>query len=217
MRSFIILPYQQSRTLPPVYQTHDVRFSETLVAAFLQEFTKPDDAVLDQFAGFGTTLVVAESMGRVAYGIEYAIGHVEYARTLLSEPERMIHGDALELPSYNLPAFDFSITSPPYMMRGDGENPLTAYSTPGSGYEAYLQGIQQVYAHVAALMKPNARVVIEASNLKGPGGVTTLAWDVAAAVGQVLRFDGEIVAGWIGHLEYGYDHTYCLVFSKQEQ
>jgi hypothetical protein len=43
--------------------------------------------------------------------------------------------------------------------------------------------------------------------------VTPLAWDVAAAVSQVLRFEGEIVVCW-DHYGYGYDHSYCLVFSR---
>jgi hypothetical protein len=39
------------------------------------------------------------------------------------------------------------------------------------------------------MMKPEAWVVIEAANLKSSDGVTTLAWDIAAAVGQVLTFE----------------------------
>ena len=62
-------------------------------------------------------------------------------------------------------------------------------------------------------MKPHARVVIEVSNLKGSEGVTTLAWDVARAVSKVLHFEGEIVVAW-DHYGYGYDHSYCLLFTK---
>ncbi len=55
-------------------------------------------------------------------------------------------------------------------------------------------------------------VVIEVANLKGPLGVTTLAWDIAAVVGQVLTFEGEIVIAWELGYGYGYDHSYCLIF-----
>jgi len=63
-------------------------------------------------------------------------------------------------------------------------------------------------------MKDGARAVLEVANLKGPGGVTTVAWDIARAVSSVLTFEGEIVIGWDRPYGYGYDHSYCLVFRK---
>jgi SAM-dependent methyltransferase len=78
-----------------------------------------------------------------------------------------------------------------------------------------LQDIQNIYAQMKDLMKPGARVVIEAVNLKLWDGLTTLAWDVAKAVSQVLWFEGEIVIGW-DRYGYGYDHSYCLVFTNPQ-
>jgi hypothetical protein len=63
-------------------------------------------------------------------------------------------------------------------------------------------------------MKPDAHTVLEVANLKGARGVTTLAWDIARAVGEVLAFEGEVVIGWDSH-PYGYDHSYCLVFRRR--
>ena len=39
------------------------------------------------------------------------------------------------------------------------------------------------------------------------------AWDMAEAVSQVLKFEGEIVVCWD---EYGsgYEHSYCLLFTR---
>lgn len=57
---------------------------------------------------------------------------------------------------------------------------------------------------------------MEVANLRDAGGrgpVTPLAWDVARAVGEVLRFEGEVVVEWEPTYGYGYDHSYCLVFS----
>src|SRR5438128_1140398 len=62
-------------------------------------------------------------------------------------------------------------------------------------------------------MPPGAVAVIEVSNLKHPRQVTPLAWDIAAAVGEVLRFEGEVVVDWDPSYGWGYDHSYCLVFS----
>jgi hypothetical protein len=66
---------------------------------------------------------------------------------------------------------------------------------------------------MAGLMKPDARVVIEAANIKGKNSVTTLAWDMAREVSQLLHFEGEVILGW-DHYGYGYSNSYCLVFSK---
>lgn len=212
MKTHIQLQNTHRYELPSEFQTDDVRYSESLVERFLREFTQEGDVVLDPFAGYGTTLLVAEEMGRVAYGVEFDERRVAYARSKLSHPENLIHGDSRQLASYDLPPFDFSIASPPYMGKNDIENPFTNYTTEGS-YEAYLEDIRGIYRQVGRLMKPGARVVIEVANLRLPDGLTTLAWDVARAVSQVLRFEGEVIVGWDTH-GYGYDHSYCLVFAK---
>ena len=62
-------------------------------------------------------------------------------------------------------------------------------------------------------MKPPGHVVIEAANLKKRGHVTTLAWAIAREVSKVLHFEGETVIGW-DRYGYGYNHSYCLVFSN---
>ncbi len=70
-------------------------------------------------------------------------------------------------------------------------------------------------------MKSGSHLVIEASNLRGRE-VTTLAWDIAGRLSTFLDFEGEIVIGWKGtqlyrfggKYGYGYDHSYCLVFTR---
>jgi len=184
------------------------------VRAFLADYTRPGDLVFDPFAGFGTTLQVAEELGRRGLGIEYDAHHYAYARSRLRVPDALLHGDSRRLSAYDLPRVDFSITSPPYMSRGDPENPFTNYSTPGAGYDAYLADLRDIYRQLGALLTDSAMAVVEVSNLKGPDGVTTLAWDVARAIGEVLRFEGEVVVGWEPTYGYGYDHSYCLLFRR---
>ncbi|MEO6458696.1 MAG: DNA methyltransferase [Chloroflexia bacterium] len=213
MRTFIKLTNTPSRPIPAEWQDDDVRYPDAIVAYFLQEWTRPGDVVFDLFAGFGTTLIVAEAMERKPVGLEYDHARVEYIRTQLRDPEAITHGDARQLASYGLPQFDLLVTSPPYMQRDDPTDPLAAYGTPGRGYAIYLDDMQAIFAQVAPLMKSGAKVVIEVANLKGANDVTTLAWDIAHAVGAVLHFEGEIVVGWDPHYGYGYDHSYCLVFT----
>jgi DNA modification methylase len=211
MRTFLRLKKQQHRKLPSEFQHADLRYTEELVATFLRQYTRPGDTVLDPFAGYGTTLIAAEAMDRISYGIEFDLRRARYVRSLLQRPANLIHGDSRQLLSYQLPPIDFSITSPPYMAAHDSEDPFTNYTQAGAGYAAYLHQLEQIYASLCQLLKPGAHVVLEVANLKDENGITTLAWDVARAVSHVLRFEGEVVVGW-DRPDYGYDHSYCLVF-----
>lgn len=214
MKTYVLLEKANTRMLPPEFGQDDVRYSDTLVRYLLDAYTQPGGTVFDPFAGFGTTLLVAESLGRSAYGLEYDRRRCAYARSQLKHPERLLCGDARRLTEYELPPCDLSLTSPPYMARGEREDPLTAYAEGGRGYDAYLQDLASIYEKLRTLLKPGARAILEVSNLKGPDGVTTLAWDVARAVEGVLTFDGEVVVGWDRPYGYGYDHSYCLIFRR---
>ena len=191
-----------------------MRFSEDFARYFIQEYSLTGQVVFDPFAGFGTTLLTAESMGRIPSGIEFDPRRAAYIQARLQRPESLIHGDSRQMSEYDLPYFDFSLTSPPYMSKNDREDPFSAYTLLGRGYAAYLQDLQQIYAQVRLKMNPDAHVVVEVSNLKDLVDVTPLAWDVAAALSQVLTFEGEIILAWDHYYGYGYDHSYALVFSR---
>jgi DNA modification methylase len=211
MRTTLRLKKQQHRKLPAEFHHQDLRYTEELVATFLRQYTRPGDSVLDPFAGYGTTLIVAETMGRVPYGIEFDARRAKYIRSLLQHPANLIHGDTRDLSSYQFPPINFSMTSPPYMAAHDAGDPLANYTQAGAGYSAYLSQLEQIYSAMRQLLAPGAHVVLEVSNLKDQSGITMLAWDVARAVSNVLRFEGEVVVEW-DRPEYGYDHSYCLVF-----
>ena len=70
---------------------HSAAFPEELPQWFVKLFTKEGDTVLDPFAGSGTTLFVAERMGRHAIGIELMQEYYQMIKeqiTLLeSEPQ----------------------------------------------------------------------------------------------------------------------------------
>lgn len=212
MKTYLNLDHTHSEPLPPEFSDDDVRYPESLVRHFLEEFTQPGDLVFDPFAGFGTTLVAAQAMERVGYGLEVDAAKFIYARSRLRHPENLLHGDARRLLEYELPAFAFSMTSPPFMTRDEIDDPLTDYRAPGRGYQAYLDDLRNVYAQLRQRMQPAGRVVLEVANMKIGGALTTLAWDVAEQVSRVFHFDGEVVVCW-DRYGYGYDHSYCLVFS----
>jgi hypothetical protein len=132
---------------------------------------------------------------------------------LLAHPEHLIHGDSRKLAEYDLPPIDLCLTSPPYTNQSDTENPFVDYRQKGFDYPSYLREMGSIFSRVIQKMNPSAHLVIEASNLKKAGEVTTLAWDIARQVSQNLHFEGETVLCW-DEYGYGYNHSYCLVFSK---
>jgi len=213
MKTYVNLTMSNQYPLPAIFQDDDVRYPESLVEHFLEEYTDIGDVVFDPFAGFGTTLFVAERMGRIPFGVEIDDERVNFIRSKLSNSENIIQGSSLLLANIDLPALDFSITSPPYMTKDNHpEDPFTGYKTNGKGYKSYLRDIRNIYKQLGKHMKPTGKVVLEVSNLKGKNQVTTLAWDIGQEISQVLHFDGEVIICWDKY-GYGYDHSYCLVFS----
>lgn len=220
MKTFIILNNKKKRKIPKEFRSDDNRNPEVLVEYFLKKYTKKGDKVIDIFAGLGTSLFIAEKMGRVPFGIELDKKRFIYLKHNLKHKENVFLGDARKLDSHNLPKFDFCFTSPPYMAKNNTRNPFTVYSSKGT-YQQYLKDIRKVFIKLKKLMKNNAFIVVEVSNLRGKD-VTTLAWDFAKVISNIFHFEVETVVGWKGRNSYkyggtygyGYDHSYCLIFRK---
>ena len=194
-----------------------IRFPNMFVEKFLLEFTKEGDRVLDPFAGFGTTLFVAQKLKRIGIGIEYDQKRCDHIQGKMEAPTMIVHGDTLQIDDYDIAPCDFSITSPPYMQFHHKENPLTNYTKAGD-YEHYLSDIRTVYARLKRVMKKDARIVLEVSNICGDGQpMTPLAWDIAREVSKELFFEREIVyCHENGTLTPNTgSHSYCLMFTNR--
>jgi len=232
MKTYVVLPNKKSRELPAKFQKDDNRYSENYVEYILKNFTMKGDIVLDIFAGLGTTLFVAEEMDRVPFGIEFVKERYEYIKENLENKNNIIHGDALKLLEYDIPKCDFCLGSPPFSYKNSSVNPFTAYTEKGS-YEQYIQDFQKIYSQLKEVMKPNAFIAVDVANLQNENAVvTTLAFDVAKSISNVLYFVKEIVIIWEsresntvdgrsepwrveGTFGYGYDHSYCLLFQNK--
>jgi SAM-dependent methyltransferase len=221
MDTFLSLAYEHDAPLPDGVDD-EFRTPHALVERFLGEYTDVGDRVLDPFAGFGTTLAVAERLDRRGYGVEYDADRVAHARSFVPDNDRIRQGSVLDLDPSWVPACDCCFTSPPFMERTDTRNPFENYAGE-STYEDYLDDVETAFGRVQQVLAPGARVVVDVSNMKHEGRVTPLAWDVADRVANVLQFDGEVVVGWEagadrdhgdGTFGYGYDHSYCLTFTK---
>jgi DNA modification methylase len=214
VQTWLPLPRGNKQVLPSRFSRDaHVRAADSLVEYCIKEYSKEGQVVFDPFAGYGTMLFIAEELGRVGYGIEFSKEKAEFVQGALVHPERMINGDSRKLSEYDLPMIDLCLTSPPYTNASDTENPFVDYRQKGFDYPSYLQEMGNVFAQIAQKMNPSGRLVVEASNLKKDGQVTTLAWDIAREVSKTFHFDGETVIGWEEY-GYGYNHSYCLVFSK---
>ena len=200
--------------LPDGLNDDDVRYSPRLVEHFVTEYTEPGDLVLDPFAGFGTTAVVAERMGRRAICIELLPERTAFIQARVSAPVEVITADARNLRSLVLEPVDFVMTSPPYMTSNDHpQDPMTGYRDLGADYDRYLGDLRDVFAQVADVLKPGRRAVINVANLLHSGVATNLAWNVKAAVSQVLSFE-RVVRVMDDEHPALIAEDYCLVFRR---
>ena len=198
----------------PAGATDDVHFTEALVAAVVEDTTAPGDLVLDPFAGYGTTLAVADRLGRRAVGVELLAEHVGLARQRVPAGVRIMHGDARNLADLVAGPVDLVLTSPPYMTAvHHPENPLTGYATDDGHYATYLKEIGEVFAQVAGLLRPGGHAVLNVANLASGDVVTPLAWDVGRVVSEHLTFRGETFLCWDEHPP-GHAGDYLLWFRR---
>jgi DNA modification methylase len=73
--------------MPPRDRVHPNEKPLNLVSSFLVWHSMQGDAVLDPFAGSGTTLLAAKQLGRLSVGIELDEAHCETAARRLSDQE----------------------------------------------------------------------------------------------------------------------------------
>lgn len=69
---------------------HSAAFPDELPEWFIKLFTKEKDVVLDPFMGSGTTVVVAEKMGRVGIGIEILEDYYQIASSQLNQQRLLL-------------------------------------------------------------------------------------------------------------------------------
>ena len=213
---------QHDTTLPEQYGFQDVRYTKDFAQYIIERFSSPGDTILDPFAGFGTTLLVGKQLGRQVFGVEIDDEKVKYMKTDLKFGKELIHGDIKRLFLDRLfPPIDLIFTSPPYMGQEDGANALTGYRYAGK-YENYLDELQGIMQQLVTLLSDDGLLILEIANLQQTQSRTTLAWDVGKKISEIAVFEGEIIVNWTGDRDnkgnglynYGYDHSYCLVYSK---
>lgn len=194
----------------------DIHFTEALAESIIRHTTEPGDVVLDPFAGYGTTLAVAERLGRRAIGIELVRTHLEIARSR-APTAMLIHGDARRLSWLVTEPMDLVLTSPPYMPSVDHpENPLTGYATDDGDYPIYLDELGAVFAQVAGVLRPGGQLVVNVADVVSREGVVIpLSADVAGVIARHLTLLGSTRLTW-DEQPAGLAADYLLWFSRDE-
>ena len=207
------------KPLPFPYSEDDVRLPIEVAEHFIKEYTSSGDTVFDPFAGFGTTVAAAESLGRKGVGMELLPSRVEYMRHFLTSG-RVFHGDARLLDGAKLPEFDFCFTSPPVidMHRKEGY-PFHGYRKESeNSYEDYLADLRSVFFLMwdHEFISPNGKIAVEIPNVSSKGGFTPLASDAAAELAKIYKLEKEYEIIWEGTRPYGFgqDSSYVYVFRQ---
>ena len=195
----------------------DIHFTEALAASVIGYASLPGELVIDPFAGYGTTVTVAERMGRRAIGIELVPEHLEIARRRTGGGAKLILGDARELSRIVDEPVDLVLTSPPYMPAMDHpQNPLTGYATDDGNYAVYLDELGSIFGQVATLLRPGGRLVVNVGNVVATdGGVTPLASEMATVIDQHVPLLGVTTLRW-DEPPPGLDGDYLLWFARPD-
>ncbi len=126
----------------------------------LQRYTRPNDLVVDAFAGSGTTLDVARELGRRALGYDVHRTRKDIFRV-----------DARKLPPELTGKVDFVFIDPPYSTHLDyGPDPRDIGKLDAAGGE-YYAAMEQVIREIHRILKPGKHMALYVSDsfVKGKG------------------------------------------------
>ena len=215
---------------------HPATFPEELVEEYLEFFTKPGESVIDPFLGSGTTLQVAEEMGREGAGIELVPEFAEFASNRTTLP---IHtGNCLkEIHNTEIFAdesFHYAFTSPPYwniLHKGASGNKNTRHEKRKKNKQSlvysdknedlgnidevdeYMSQIVSLCNGVHRVLKPKRYLTVIIQNLNHDGKLVPIAWNLGIELAKsgLWKMKGEKIwckdQGKLGI--YGYPTAYA--------
>jgi len=216
MKSILRFDQKNTTTIPIKLQGLEERFSEDFLEYFFGRYTKPGDIILDPFAGMGTSIVVAQRMGRECYGFEPNIERYSFIKSQIKDPQRFLfNASAFDIRKYNIPNIDFSISSPPYTHILHRNNPLRQPIKNGvNPYGRFLGDIGNIYNQIKNRLTHKGYCIIEVSNIFDENhNFSPLAWDIAMKVSEIMSLQEEIIIER-DKVQYGVAHSYCFVFQN---
>ena len=207
-QSLLALPFRLERAAPP-FEGNDIKYPESLARHFIGLYSRKGQRVFDPFAGLGTTLFVAEELGRKAYGVEADPMRHEWVAGQLDNWMGLTCGDSAQVARMGFAKMDFIMTSPPYMPVTDTYNPLAGGNPAQVGYDRYLKRMALIFDRLTQVAKRGAHLVVHVDNIQGRR-FTPLVRDIGAAVARSWRQTDEVVVQWDKTQRY----THCLIFTN---
>lgn len=184
-----------------------LRFPNELAKFVIERFSKIDEWILDPFCGFGTTIRVANELGRHAIGFEKDNNRFQYAKQNCPPNCNIINDDVKNIDQYKLPIFDLLFTSPPYhtFRKWDKE-----------GVDNYFKDFLFIFNGFKKKLSLNAFIILDMSNVRYKKKVKLVAFKSAVLLSKMFQFKGELVRCNTGKQQAGpgYDHSYLLIFQN---
>ena len=207
---------------------HPASFPVELVRRLIECFWPPEgELVLDPFAGSGSTLVAAQSMGKKAIGLELSPAFAAAAQARLRETMtggggekkrrsgvgKVICDDARHLLRHVAPdSVDLVITSPPYWdiltRRRSADGKAIRHYGPAledlgkvGEYERFLEGLAEVFGPVYQVLRPGRYCVVVVMDVRKGPRFYPLHADLAARLVKLGFIQDDIII-WDRRQEY---------------
>jgi DNA modification methylase len=182
------------------------RFPETVAEHIIERYSAPGDWIIDPFCGFGTSLAVAERLGREAVGYEVHERRAAFCASRLADPRRVIHGSCEDLAGPPWPPFKLLITSPPYRsfrVFDRNDDP-----------EIYKADARRLFSRFTPLLAPGATVAVVVSQVRLGDRTRPVVWELGSALSELYTFREELIRVNSGPATTGpgYHHEHVLVF-----
>jgi DNA modification methylase len=229
---------------------HPATFPDELASQFIQFFTKEGQWVLDPFGGMASTIVASKKLKRNSVGVELYEHFAEQGRLRLSLVEGnakafFLQGDSRSLKkilaNYDIPEFDFCLTSPPYWSQlsrkserqknrlskglrtsyGDDEGDIGRIED----YQTFLNQQERIFDSVYEVMRKGAYLVVVTNNIYRDGKIWPLAFDTFSNLSKKWTPKDEKIwcqdyktlkpFGMFNCYIGNRAHHYCLVFRKE--
>jgi hypothetical protein len=187
------------------------RFPEAVAQHVIERYSRPGDWVLDPFCGFGTTLVVAERLGRQPLGFEVDAGRAAFAASRIANAQHVIHTRAEDVAADPWPPCALLLTSPPYGSFRTGEydnDPAT-----------YLADARRLFSGLMQFLTADATLAVEISQVREGDRTRPLVWQLGSVLSEFLVLQEDLVRINTASAEAGpgYDHSHVLVFRPRRE
>jgi DNA modification methylase len=228
-------------------KAHGANKPPQLMKSLIDFFTKAGERVLDPFAGVGGTLIGAAicEPPRECVGIEINPGWIEVYHRVIEQAggklrvHPLLEGDCMdEMGRMDEDSFDFIATDPPYNLHLDRtmcdgrydavrRNRRTDYDMRSAdprdlanqgSYEAYLDGMERVFAECLRVLRPGRYMAVIVRNAYQNGEYIFTHADLARrakAAGFVPKGEKVWYQAGTRLRPYGYPHSYVPNIAHQ--